>query len=174
MFLLTGGKVGRTPLWKMPSVFTERRDTLWWKHSTVLWKRNVSEDTIQITPFCVGWPEWVHHQNPQSDSIPLSLPQAFRPVLILQIFMEGPLHSRNCFGWAALTLFPWWGLQSLTWQLTSTTAEDWKIRIRHSGKRLSPSFRALKNRASPRCGWMMKELNNAVSPAWPALHGTPF
>ena len=51
IFLLTPGRVGRTPLWKMLHAFAERSGTLWWKHSTVLWGRNISEDTIQITPF---------------------------------------------------------------------------------------------------------------------------
>lgn len=81
-FLLTSGTVSRTSLWKILPLLKRvilcgentlqccGKESIWRQHShgtTSLWRS-----------------EWVHYQNPRSNSAPLSLPQDFVHLLILQ------------------------------------------------------------------------------------------
>lgn len=121
IFLLTPGKVGRTPLWKMLHAFAERSGTLWWKHSTVLWGRNISEDTIQITPFCFGGQNGFIIKILKVIWCPSSCP---RPSYVYSFYTF--LWRAHCMArWAPLTLFPWSGPQSLTGQLRRTMC--WRL-----------------------------------------------
>lgn len=116
------------------------------------------------------WPELVRHRISRSNSILLIPPQAFmRKYSFYRYFW------RDHYKPGAPALFPWSRLHALTeGSLTGRglCAEDRKIQIRHSGKRPSPSFRALKSRDSP--GWMVKEPQNSVSSARSTLHSVPF
>lgn len=141
---------------------------------TVLWERTVSEDTIQVTPFCLGdqmgssskSPKWL---NPTSPCHKPSGWYSFYKFLWRAHCMAGADLKMSSSDFVSLG-----GLRSLTGPLVGLCAEDWKIWTRHSGTRLSPSFWALENRACPEV-WMDGEGKKQcyeLCLAWPALQRT--